>query len=267
MRQVVLDTETTGLEWEKGHRIIEIGCVELVNRRKTERTFHRYLQPDREIDEAAEEVHGLSSEMLADKPNFKQIVGEFLDFVDGAELVIHNADFDVGFLNYELRMAGWEPDKIEHSCRVLDTLKLARQLHPGQRNSLDALCKRYDIDNSRRDVHGALLDARAIARDLTRRRESEEEQRRLEGRLQQAEKLESLGDLAAGIAHDYNNLLTGMLVHADLALDEIPRASPPAEKIRQIGRTAERAAELSDQLLAFAGEDEPELETLDLGNC
>lgn len=163
MRQVVLDTETTGLEWEKGHRIIEIGCVELVNRRKTERTFHRYLKPDREIDEAAEEVHGLSSEMLADKPSFKQVVGEFLDFVDGAELVIHNADFDVGFLNYELGLAGWEPDNIKHSCGVLDTLKLARQLHPGQRNSLDALCKRYNIDNSRRDVHGALLDARLLA--------------------------------------------------------------------------------------------------------
>lgn len=163
MRQVVLDTETTGLEWEQGHRIIEIGCVELINRRKTEQTFHSYLQPDREIDAAAEEIHGLSNEMLADKPSFADIAENFLSFVNGAELVIHNAAFDVGFLNHELNLAGSERTNIEEICNVLDTLILARQLHPGQRNSLDALCKRYNVDNSRRDLHGALLDARLLA--------------------------------------------------------------------------------------------------------
>ena len=163
MRQVVLDTETTGLEWEQGHRIIEIGCVELINRCKTEQTFHYYLQPDREIDAAAEEIHGLSNEMLADKPSFADIAEDFLGFINGAELVIHNAAFDVGFLNHELNLAGSERTNIDEICTVLDTLILARQLHPGQRNSLDALCKRYNVDNSRRDLHGALLDARLLA--------------------------------------------------------------------------------------------------------
>ncbi|MCZ6516200.1 MAG: DNA polymerase III subunit epsilon [Gammaproteobacteria bacterium] len=163
MRQVVLDTETTGLEWEQGHRIIEIGCVELVNRRKTEQTFHCYLQPDREIDAAAEEIHGLSNEMLADKPLFADIAEDFLRFINGAELVIHNATFDVGFLNHELKLASSDRAGVEDICTVLDTLILARQLHPGQRNSLDALCKRYNVDNSRRDLHGALLDARLLA--------------------------------------------------------------------------------------------------------
>ena len=162
MRQVVLDTETTGLEWEQGHRVIEIGCVELVNRRKTEETFHCYLQPDREIDAAAEEIHGLSNEMLADKPQFADIAEDFLSFIDGAELVIHNATFDVGFLNHELKLAGGDRASVDGICTVLDTLVLARQLHPGQRNSLDALCKRYDVDNSRRDLHGALVDPEQI---------------------------------------------------------------------------------------------------------
>ncbi|MDH5277070.1 MAG: DNA polymerase III subunit epsilon [Gammaproteobacteria bacterium] len=163
MRQIVLDTETTGLEVEKGHRVIELGCVELVNRRRSHRTLHHYLQPDREIDPGAQEVHGISAEMLAGKPRFADVAREFLDFVAGAELVIHNADFDVGFLNAELKVLGSDAPQIPGVCTVVDTLALARRLHPGQRNSLDALCKRYAVDNTGREFHGALLDAQLLA--------------------------------------------------------------------------------------------------------
>jgi DNA polymerase-3 subunit epsilon len=163
MRQVVLDTETTGLELKLGHRVIELGCVELVNRRRTARTLHHYLQPDRDIDPGAQEVHGISIDMLQDKPRFSEIAEDFLGFIAGAELVIHNADFDVGFLNAELRRTGRQPATVTEVCRVVDTLVLARRLHPGQRNSLDALCKRYSIDNSGREFHGALLDAHLLA--------------------------------------------------------------------------------------------------------
>jgi DNA polymerase-3 subunit epsilon len=161
MRQVVLDTETTGLEVEQQHRVIEIGCVELVNRRLTGRSFHRYLNPERDIDEGAQQVHGLSREQLSKEPLFAEVHGEFLEFVRDAELIIHNAPFDVAFLNAELGRLG--AGKITDGCRVLDTLALARQMHPGQRNNLDALCKRYSVDNSHRDYHGALLDARILA--------------------------------------------------------------------------------------------------------
>jgi DNA polymerase-3 subunit epsilon len=161
MRQVVLDTETTGLEPEQGHRIIEIGCVELVNRRKTGRSFHRYLRPDREIDRGAEQVHGLTNEFLAQQPRFADVVDELLEFVRGAELIIHNAAFDLAFLDAELRrLPGAQ--QMRGLCAVIDTLPLARQMHPGQRNSLDALCKRYGIDNSHRELHGALLDAQIL---------------------------------------------------------------------------------------------------------
>lgn len=163
MRQVVLDTETTGLEIEQGHRIIEIGCVEMINRRRTNRNFHRYLHPDRDIDTGAQEVHGISREMLANQPRFREIAGELLEFLSGAELVIHNADFDVGFLTHEFGLAGLAVDTIQQNCKVMDTLALARRLHPGQRNSLDALCKRYGVDNSGREHHGALLDAELLA--------------------------------------------------------------------------------------------------------
>ena len=167
MRQIVLDTETTGLEVEQHHRIVEIGCVEIFNRRLTGRSFHRYLNPERDIDEGAEQVHGLSRERLSKEPRFAQIHDEFLEFVRDSELVIHNAPFDVAFLNSELRRLPKAADavhgKVADFCRVLDTLALARQMHPGQRNSLDALCKRYSVDNSHRDYHGALLDARILA--------------------------------------------------------------------------------------------------------
>lgn len=162
MRQIVLDTETTGLEPEQGHRIIELGCVELINRRRTGRQYHQYLQPDREIDAGAVEVHGITAEFLADKPRFADIVHEFLEFIKGAELVIHNAPFDVGFLDHELRLLGPSYGALAEYCTVLDTLGLARQMHPGQRNSLDALCKRYSVDNSQRQWHGALLDAEIL---------------------------------------------------------------------------------------------------------
>ena len=162
MRQVVLDTETTGLEVEQQHRIIEIGCVELVNRRLTGRKFHQYLNPERDIDEGAQQVHGLTRERLAKEPTFAQIHGDFLEFVQDAELIIHNAPFDVAFLNAELARAAFER-RVHDLCQVLDTLALARQMHPGQRNNLDALCKRYSVDNSHREYHGALLDARILA--------------------------------------------------------------------------------------------------------
>jgi len=163
MRQIILDTETTGLEPADGHRIIEIGCVELVNRRLTGNHFHQYLQPDREIDESAVEVHGITSEFLKDKPRFTDVAREFLDFVRGAELIIHNAPFDVGFINHEFARLGGEWGRIQDHCQILDTLALARQMHPGQRNSLDALCKRYSIDNSGRTLHGALLDSEILS--------------------------------------------------------------------------------------------------------
>ncbi|MFQ5470987.1 MAG: DNA polymerase III subunit epsilon [Gammaproteobacteria bacterium] len=163
MRQIVLDTETTGLEPAQGHRIIEVGCVELVNRRLTGKHYHQYLQPDREIDDGAIEVHGITNEFLADKPCFSDVVEEFLAFVKGDELIIHNAPFDVGFINNELKLLNRGLGKIDDVCSILDTLRLARKQHPGQRNSLDALCKRYDIDNSQRTLHGALLDAEILA--------------------------------------------------------------------------------------------------------
>ncbi len=164
MRQIVLDTETTGLSTADGHRIIEIGCIELVDRRITGRDYHRYLNPDRDIDEGAERVHGISIEDLEGQPRFPDIAGELLDFLAGAELVIHNAEFDVGFLEHELRLMGHASPSITAHASVLDTLGLARKMHPGQRNNLDALCKRYEVDASNRDLHGALIDADLLAR-------------------------------------------------------------------------------------------------------
>ena len=163
MRQIVLDTETTGLATSQGHRIIEIGCLELMNRRLTGREYHRFLNPERDIDEGAERVHGISIEDLKCQPRFADIADELIEFLRDSELVIHNAEFDVGFLEYELAlMKHPRPAIVEHAT-VLDTLQLARKLHPGQRNSLDALCKRYSVDASRREVHGALIDAELLA--------------------------------------------------------------------------------------------------------
>jgi DNA polymerase III subunit epsilon len=167
LRQIVLDTETTGLEPERGHRVIEIGCVEVINRRPSGKHFHEYLNPEREVDAGAAAVHGMTLAKLADKPKFAEVAARFLEFVDGAELIIHNAPFDVAFLDSEFKrwatLSGGNVVTVRERCRVLDTLALARELHPGQRNGLDALCKRYSIDNSHRQLHGALLDARILA--------------------------------------------------------------------------------------------------------
>ena len=163
MRQVVLDTETTGLDISDGHRVIEIGAIEIINRTVTDRYYHQYLNPEREIDAGAEEVHGISLASLQDKPKFEDVSEEFLEFIKDSELIIHNAAFDVGFLNYELKCVKHKLKDITTVCKVTDTLKEARKLHPGQRNSLDALCKRYEIDNSHRELHGALLDAQILA--------------------------------------------------------------------------------------------------------
>jgi DNA polymerase-3 subunit epsilon len=163
MRQIVLDTETTGLEVRQGHRLIEIACIEMIERRPTGRRYQTYLNPDRAIDEGAREVTGIADEFLLDKPHFPDIVEEFLAFIDGAELIIHNATFDVGFLNAELARAGEQYGRIADRCPVLDTLVMARERYPGQRNSLDALCKRLGVDNSARDLHGGLIDAQLLA--------------------------------------------------------------------------------------------------------
>lgn len=163
MRQIILDTETTGLNPTNGDRIIEIGCVEMLNRRITTRTFHTYLNPEREIEEGATAVHGLRWEDLTDKPTFAQIQKDFAEFVQGAELIIHNAPFDIGFLEAEYKLLGYEGFQALSGCNVVDTLRLAKQLHPGKRNSLDSLCERYGISNTHRTLHGALLDARLLA--------------------------------------------------------------------------------------------------------
>lgn len=162
MRQVVLDTETTGLEHADGHRVIEIGCVEVVDRVVTDRNFHKYIQPNRKVDEEAIGIHGITNEFLVGKPRFEEVMQEFIDFVDGAELVIHNAPFDIGFLNAELLRAGYGKKMADH-CGVLDTLAMAREMYPGQRNTLDALCRRLEINNAHRTLHGALLDSEILA--------------------------------------------------------------------------------------------------------
>ncbi len=164
MRQIVLDTETTGLEPKEGHRIIEIGCVELVNRKLTGNDFHLYLNPDRNIDAKAIEVHGISNEFLQDKPHFYDIDEKFMAYLQGAQLIIHNAPFDVGFINHELALLKKHYTTLTDYCTIEDTLVMARLKHPGQRNNLDALCKRYNIDNTSRTLHGALLDAQILAK-------------------------------------------------------------------------------------------------------
>ncbi len=163
MRQVVLDTETTGLESRDGHRILEIGCVEIVARRITRRYFHQYINPERDIDDGALEVHGITREFLKDKPLFKDIWEAFFEFIDGSELIIHNAAFDIGFINHEMKLISPTLGRVTDHCAVVDSLELARNKHPGQKNNLDALCKRYSVDNSQRDLHGALLDAEILA--------------------------------------------------------------------------------------------------------
>lgn len=162
MRQIILDTETTGIDPKQGHKIIEIGCVEMINRHFTGNNFHEYLQPDREIEAEAIEVHGITNEHLKDKPRFKNVVDQFMEYVKGAELIIHNAPFDIGFLNHELAQINSPWGTMAEHCKVLDTLDMARKMFPGQKNNLDALCRRYAIDNSHRVLHGALLDSEIL---------------------------------------------------------------------------------------------------------
>jgi len=163
MRQIVLDTETTGLDPKAGHKLIEIGCVELLDRRLTGNNFHQYINPGRVVDAGAIEVHGITNEFLADKPPFAEIAQAFLDYVAGGELIIHNAAFDQGFIDHELSTWYADGPRLGDLCEITDTLEMARRMHPGQRNSLDALCKRYGIDNTHRELHGALLDAEILA--------------------------------------------------------------------------------------------------------
>ena len=163
MRQIVLDTETTGLDTLEGHRIIEIGAVEMINRKQTNQSFHVYINPEREVDEGAASVHGMTLDDLKDKPLFKDVADDFVQFIKGAELIIHNAPFDVGFINYEFSLLEDSTPSVEEICTVTDSLTLAREIHPGQRNNLDILCRRYNIDNSQRTLHGALLDAEILA--------------------------------------------------------------------------------------------------------
>ncbi|MCF6217730.1 MAG: DNA polymerase III subunit epsilon [Gammaproteobacteria bacterium] len=163
MRQIILDTETTGIEPKSGHRIIEIGCVEMINRRLTGNNYHQYIQPEREVPQEAIEIHGITNEFLTDKPLYGAIADDFLQFIKGAELIIHNAAFDIGFINHEFKLLNGQFTDIRDHCTVVDTLAMARKKHPGQRNSLDALCKRYFIDNTKRELHGALLDSEILA--------------------------------------------------------------------------------------------------------
>lgn len=163
MRQIVLDTETTGLSPEHGHRIIEIGCLELINRKFTGNNFHVYINPERVVDAEAEAIHGLSTKFLSDKPVFAQLAKDFIEYIKGAELIIHNAPFDVGFINHEFKLLGKSFSPVTEYCGIIDTLAMARSKHPGMHNNLDALCKRYNVDNSNRDFHGALLDAQLLA--------------------------------------------------------------------------------------------------------
>ncbi len=163
-RQIILDTETTGLEPQMGHRVIEIGCIELINRRFTHNNFHHYINPEREVEVGALKVHGITNAFLQNKPTFEAIYRDFVEYVEGAQLIIHNAPFDVGFLNHEFKLLNRKNKNIDTFCTVLDTLTMAREKHPGQRNSLDALCKRYSVNNSNRKLHGALLDAELLAK-------------------------------------------------------------------------------------------------------
>lgn len=162
-RQIILDTETTGINPQEGHRIVEIGCVEMFNRRLTGHNYHVYLNPDRFMDQEVINIHGITNEFVADKPRFRDIAAEFFDYIQGAELVIHNAAFDIGFINHEFALLNPPRPKVDTICTVLDTLAMARDLHPGQKNNLDALCRRYDVINSHRTFHGALLDAEILA--------------------------------------------------------------------------------------------------------
>ena len=232
MRQIALDTETTGLSTAQGHRVIEIGCVEMVNRRITGREFHRFLNPDRDIDEGAERVHGISRADLETAPRFPEIADEFIDFVRDAELIIHNAEFDVGFLEHELRLMQHPQPKIHRHAKVLDTLLMARAKHPGQRNSLDALCKRYGVDASGRDVHGALIDSELLANVYLAMTGG---QTRLLLDEEDGKKGELPGDAGSDRQHDRLRINTTDLLVVSPSAAEISAHEAILEKIRKSG--------------------------------
>lgn len=232
-RQIVLDTETTGLEVNQGHRIIEIGCVEMVNRRITGRHYHQYIHPQRDIDAGAMEVHGITLEFLAGKPTFEEVATEFAQFVEGAELVIHNAPFDVGFIDAELERLDSDIPPLAELCSVLDTLQMARHKHPGQRNNLDALCQRYEIDNTSRTLHGALLDAEILA----------EVYLAMTG-----------GQASLGLGTDGSDASGSGIGDADVAIRRLPADRPPLTVLRASSAELERHEAKLQELDQSAGE-------------
>ena len=232
-RQVVLDTETTGLEVNQGHRIIEIGCVEMVNRRITGRHYHQYIHPQRDIDAGAMEVHGITLEFLAGKPTFEEVATEFAQFVEGAELIIHNAPFDVGFIDAELERLDSDIPPLAELCSVLDTLQMARHKHPGQRNNLDALCQRYEIDNTSRTLHGALLDAEILA----------EVYLAMTG-----------GQASLGLGADGSDASGSGSGDADVAIRRLPADRPPLTVLRASSAELERHEAKLQELDQSAGE-------------
>ena len=232
-RQVVLDTETTGLEVNQGHRIIEIGCVEMVNRRITGRHYHQYIHPQRDIDAGAMEVHGITLEFLAGKPTFDEVATEFALFVEGAELIIHNAPFDVGFIDAELERLDSDIPPLAELCSVLDTLQMARHKHPGQRNNLDALCQRYEIDNTSRALHGALLDAEILA----------EVYLAMTG-----------GQASLGLGADGSDASGSGSGDADVAIRRLPADRPPLTVLRASSAELERHEAKLQELDQSAGE-------------
>ena len=232
-RQIVLDTETTGLEVNQGHRIIEIGCVEMVNRRITGRHYHQYIHPQRDIDAGAMEVHGITLEFLAGKPTFEEVATEFAQFVEGAELIIHNAPFDVGFIDAELERLDSDIPPLAELCSVLDTLQMARHKHPGQRNNLDALCQRYEIDNTSRTLHGALLDAEILA----------EVYLAMTG-----------GQALLGLGADGSDAPGSGIGDADVAIRRLPADRPPLTVLRASSAELERHEAKLQELDQSAGE-------------
>ena len=232
-RQIVLDTETTGLEVNQGHRIIEIGCVEMVNRRITGRHYHQYIHPQRDIDAGAMEVHGITLEFLAGKPIFEEVATEFVQFVEGAELIIHNAPFDVGFIDAELERLDSDIPPLAELCSVLDTLQMARHKHPGQRNNLDALCQRYEIDNTSRTLHGALLDAEILA----------EVYLAMTG-----------GQASLGLGADGSDASGSGIGDADVAIRRLPADRPPLTVLRASSAELERHEAKLQELDQSAGE-------------
>ena len=232
-RQIVLDTETTGLEVNQGHRIIEIGCVEMVNRRITGRHYHQYIHPQRDIDAGAMEVHGITLEFLAGKPIFEEVATEFAQFVEGAELIIHNAPFDVGFIDAELERLDSDIPPLAELCSVLDTLQMARHKHPGQRNNLDALCQRYEIDNTSRKLHGALLDAEILA----------EVYLAMTG-----------GQASLGLGADGSDASGSGIGDADVAIRRLPADRPPLTVLRASSAELERHEAKLQELDQSAGE-------------